>query len=252
MAVGRLSVCFIAVPVSRILNACGFQLVKRHMCCSDTLLRIAPRAVDFAWHSHRPLPLPVIFPSWPADSVNTGARLAVAAAKQGDRILCSEDVARSTSSAQLGASGLGLLPAGSLTLKGKSVQIGVFRVESCAVAPGRQAAPVSLFGREVETAAARQALSAPGVALVVVEGEPGMGKTALAAALMREAAVQGASARQWVLVAGADEDPVPLAGCRSVLRQLLELHGVPESQAEQLSWLLVRPRPHDRPAARAL
>ena len=174
----------------------------------------------------------------PADVVNTGARLAVAAAKQGERVLCSEAVERGTTSAQLQADKLQLEHAGTIKLKGKRGEAKVFRpcpapADSAATMGGRAA---TVVGRQQETALLLQALhglqaGSRGVALVVIEGEAGSGKSAMVCDVLQKQHVT-----KWLLVRG-EASTVAFGMCRSILKWLLEMDDEPEAAA--WSWLLV-------------
>jgi hypothetical protein len=186
------------------------------------------------------------FASCKLDFVNTAARLAVAAARQGDSILTSEEVFKGTSAAQLGGHQLALVPAGVVKMKGKRGMANVFRLEavaSCSESASLmgQAAPVTmpLVGRGKELFLLQQVLTgvgAPRVVLICIEGGAGAGKSAFVDSLVRAARDSG---RCCLLLRAAEAATAkaPFSTCRSVLRWMLEQQG--ELDADRLSWLLV-------------
>ena len=182
-----------------------------------------------------------------SDVVNTGARLAVAAARQGERVFCSEAVATGTTAAQLHAGDLQLQPAGAIKLKGKQGENTVFKPLA---APEASAASMrnrgaNIVGRQPELDLLLQTFRSvqagrAGVVLILVEGGAGIGKSAIAEKLIWDA-LQPQHATKWLLLRG-HESSVPFEMCRNILKWLLELDG--EAEAADLSWLFtVRSRP---------
>jgi len=173
------------------------------------------------------------------DSVNTAARLAVAAAKQNDPILCSEKVASITkrSVSGLASHKLVLRPAGSIWLKGKREEAKVFRPEELVEQEGAGSAPVRVVGRDAEMDLLRKVVSdsqvaghVSGLRLMVVEGELGMGKSTMMDQLMQEAREGRAElqGRDWMLVRGVEaSSSAPFAACDAFLQSCHALRGDP-------------------------
>ena len=183
------------------------------------------------------------------DYVNTAARLAVAAAKQKEPILCSERVADVTRRkvAGLASHKLVLRPAGSIRLKGKQEEVKVFRPEELTEQNGGgRPPPVRVVGRDVELELMRQAVSdsrAEGMRLMMVEGELGMGKSAMVDQLTHEFRDQPAGqehGRRWMLLRGEEASGgAAFAACDVFLRWWLLLCGTPAGHTN-VSCLLVR------------
>ena len=184
-----------------------------------------------------------------ADEVNTGARLAVEAAKKGVGILCSEAMVTRYTEAQLQAHGLELQLSHSVHLKGKQGESKVF-VPVPAEQHGRRKRDNSNFvGREKELQFLRRCVAGSsnagpqtdaGIQLVALGGPPGIGKSAIVESLMSAAEESGDEQRRkrWFLFQGAGCDSTPFTACHDILRWFLEIHGEPE--AERIAWLLVR------------
>lgn len=182
------------------------------------------------------------------DMVNTAARLAVAAAKQGDTLLCGETVKRymerRSRSSMLATHRFILQPAGSIKLKGKAGEAEVFRPE---VVPEAESydmvAPDEAFvGREAEMTLLRHATSgrccgsAVGGVLVVVEGAIGIGKSRLVRQLF---AGEAEAEHEWMLMQIDSGNHSDFAVCERILRWWLELHG--ERGAASMAILQVSP-----------
>eukprot|EP00873_Tetraselmis_striata_P026006 jgi/Tetstr1/446270/TSEL_033814.t1 len=180
------------------------------------------------------------------DHVNTAARLAGAGAKQGHPVMCTEAVYHATNPAHLAAHALTLEAAESLLLKGKQGEVCTYVPRTLAShkdgdLPEGEIRPVCLRGRDAEMKLLKRALDfssladATGVVLVVVEGEAGVGKSALAETVMQQGLATGTL--QWLLVRGTEyDDSSPLLACRVIVCWLLELQGDP--CAESMSWLM--------------
>eukprot|EP00951_Prasinocladus_malaysianus_P039874 scaffold451052_cov47-Prasinocladus_malaysianus.AAC.1 len=79
----------------------------------------------------------------------------------------------------------------------------------------------------------------PALAMVLIEGSEGVGKSAVVNSLMSEALRHEAElgrAAEWVVMRASGDSQAPLMTCRNILRWILELAG--ELDAEALSWLL--------------
>eukprot|EP00873_Tetraselmis_striata_P020689 jgi/Tetstr1/440953/TSEL_029222.t1 len=180
------------------------------------------------------------------DHVNTAARLAGAGAKRGHPIMCTEAVYHATTPAHLAAHALTLEAAESLLLKGKQGEVCTYvpiplASHNNGALPEGEIRPVCLRGRDAEMKLLERALDfsnladATGVVLVVVEGEAGVGKSALAETIMQQGLATGTL--QWLLVRGTEyDDSSPLLACRAIVCWLLELQGDP--CAESMSWLM--------------
>lgn len=177
------------------------------------------------------------------DFVNTAARLAAAAAKSGGDILCSDAVHMHAPKEQLRLHQLTLQPAGSIHLKGKDGLTNVYRPQSIETASG--IVPLrelrALIGRKHEMDLLRGAVAptsddrgAPArPTVVILEGEDGIGKSAVLDALLQEAP----AGSHWTRLQAAAHLNVPFMACRNILCHVLELQG--EVDANRMSWLLV-------------
>eukprot|EP00873_Tetraselmis_striata_P033056 jgi/Tetstr1/453320/TSEL_040311.t1 len=180
------------------------------------------------------------------DHVNTAARLAVAGAKRGHPVMCTEAVYHATTPALLAAHGLTLQAAESLLLKGKQGEVSTYVPRTLAsneggAMPAGDIVPVCIRGRDAEMKLLHRTLGfgdvadPTGVVVVVLEGEAGVGKSALAETIMQQGMATGM--RQWLLVRGTEyDDSSPLLACRAIVCWLLELQGEPH--AESMSWLM--------------
>jgi hypothetical protein len=179
--------------------------------------------------------------------------LAVAAAKQGTAILCSEDVARATwrRSSPLASHQLTLHESGSIKLKGKQGEAKVFRpevVRNDGGAGGQVGSNVDVVGRDAEMEVLREVLRrrTSRITMVVIEGDLGMGKSTVVEQLIREGKDwEGLEELPSLLLRGREDAWAPFSACQSVLRWWLEMHG--EADADRMSWLLVRLPTHPTP-----
>jgi hypothetical protein len=192
---------------------------------------------------------------FPADVVNTSARLAVAASKQGEHIFCTDVVAQAATQETL-LHGVVLMHAGNIPLKGKQGLAAVYvpTVVPSVVARRRLRAiqPVEAVGRDREMGELMALLDAstsdaPSFPLMtaVVEGPSGIGKTALIEhftnVLMqkgRSVARLGGTHHRVLNIRGTQDSTTPFLMCRNILKWLLELD-VEEEGADELSWLVV-------------
>jgi class 3 adenylate cyclase/tetratricopeptide (TPR) repeat protein len=160
--------------------------------------------------------------------VNRAARLMQASA---GRVLCDDDTARAS------ADRVRFAPGGALTLKGIQAPVPVF--EPTGEITSRPQTAVPLVGRdpEIEVFRGRMArLVATGdSAAVVIEGEPGMGKSRLMTSLVDVAS--GAGVRTLAGAADAVEIASPYFVWRPVLRELL---GVADREPDAIRAALAR------------
>eukprot|EP00873_Tetraselmis_striata_P044541 jgi/Tetstr1/464805/TSEL_009544.t1 len=191
------------------------------------------------------------------DVVNTGARVAAAARRQGERLLCT-DVVASHAKKDLATHGLKPQPTGYIKLKGKQNEAQLFAVRPAGLGLQRQSASLSqvhkppcsstTVGREVELDAIRALLRAEAdtaqprqLRIAIVEGPAGMGKTAVVEQITLEALLGNSpvSGFQWVHVKGSDNSSAHFLICRNILKCLLELDETVSSEAaDEVSWLL--------------
>lgn len=192
------------------------------------------------------------------DVVNTGARLAVAAVKQGVRMLCTTAV-RDSSSYRLRRYGLAMEFVGVIKMKGKADGAEVFT-------PTTHATTFSawdllglkpLFGRDKEMDAVLAALKgqpatdamgggaqARGpVVVMVIEGEAGLGKSALLDHALTTMSDPDAEApicfEHWLqLTASGEEEVLPFRMVVQIMEWLLQLDGA--CDLDIASWIMVR------------
>ena len=162
------------------------------------------------------------------DAVNLAARLMVAA---GDDIRCDE----ATMAAARAAVDCEALPA--IKVKGRSAALPVWRPISAAVGTRQSASTTRFLGRRSEIEHLRmqlQHLCDGRGAVVAIEGEPGVGKSQLVAALEREAAAAGVA----FLIGHADgiEHATTYFAWREILRQILDQHAAHDNDARR-AWL---------------
>ncbi|HJU65226.1 MAG TPA: AAA family ATPase [Gemmatimonadaceae bacterium] len=161
-------------------------------------------------------------------SVNLAARLMQAA---DDRALCDG----TTATASRGRRALQLLPLAPLHVKGRDEPVSAFELVSAPPAAGRSGPvpPPTMIGRAAEQAALAQALRALGVGtggIILLEGEPGMGKSRLVA----DAAAMAGQLRVRVLLGHGDESAAstPHHVWGEIFRELLAIHqGTPAIEA---------------------
>jgi tetratricopeptide (TPR) repeat protein/DNA-binding XRE family transcriptional regulator len=99
---------------------------------------------------------------------------------------------------------------------------------SASTAPPQSAAPAPLVGRNAEMAQLRRAIDATRAgqgALVLIEGEPGIGKSHLARAALAEFEQTGLSRRSAVVACYEIDATIPLQPLLDWLQRLLDLHG---------------------------
>ncbi|MBF0307282.1 MAG: AAA family ATPase, partial [Alphaproteobacteria bacterium] len=121
-------------------------------------------------------------------------------------------------------------PLGAIKVKGKADAVPIFRPGRERAKPSRQ--PARLIGRDEERERLRAALNAPR-RVVLVEGEPGIGKSVLIDAMREDAARIGLR----VIDAAGDalEATTPYHPWRDVFRDLLG--PPPEGEVERSRWL---------------
>jgi hypothetical protein len=179
----------------------------------------------------------------PTDVVNTGARLAVQAAKLGLDHLCTEEV-RDAAAAQLEEGHtISMSHAGKVKLKGKQGETAVYVSQhdvsrhSFSSNHARTPPKHRLVGREPELRRLMELLEGTGkdIRMALLDGVAGVGKSAL---------VQSAlyalkhDKRPTLQVHCSYEDQTPFITCQNVLKWMLELEGEPE--AANFAWIMVR------------
>ena len=170
------------------------------------------------------------------DRMNLAARL-MRAACQG--LLCDDGTASAAAARQL------FEPLPPMALKGKARPVPVFR--PMGAAPARAAA-VELFGRDSETAQFEDWLNNLGEGrggMRLIEGEAGIGKSALLAGLARRAAARGATVVRSE--GDAVESGTAYFAWRGLLRALL---GVEAGAAADIVARILSEQLADEPAAR--
>lgn len=189
-----------------------------------------------------------------ADHVNTAARLAGAAARQGEKLLCTEEVFRSINLEELSAHGLSLIPVGQIPLKGMHEDVQLYRLETTPISWDSSSfkppqTPAKLFGRTEELDLIRGLLAGhhhtPGPEFnckrpttVLLEGADGMGRSALAECVLWEALGGEPGQRSYMaMMFHCHRSNTPLIAWQRVLSWLLEQDGCVE--AEKLAWLMV-------------
>ncbi len=162
------------------------------------------------------------------DAVNLAASLMVAA---GEGILCDE----ATMAAARAVVACEPLPA--INVKGRVASLPVWQPSGAVVEARQPAAATRFLGRRSEIAQLRgqlQQLCNGRGAVVAIEGEPGIGKSQLVAALEREAAAAGVG----FLLGHADaiEYATTYFAWREILRQILDQHAAHDNDARR-AWL---------------
>lgn len=189
-----------------------------------------------------------------ADAVNTSARIAWLAHKLSHDILCTEEFKASLEAARSPA-GATLVPAGSVTLKGKQTEVAIYAPD-----PGRtldQSAnlkrpsrfwdlPVCEALEETIAGFIYEALDKKAAGLkrrmLVIEAPPGAGKSFLLSFIQHEVVpsivVELGHEPAICLRLHAVASNMPYGLCHQVLQKLLEMDGAP--QAARFSRLEVR------------
>ncbi len=176
------------------------------------------------------------------DAVNLAARLMQAAP---DDILCDEATARSFTS-------IGYEALEPMTVKGKIDPVEVFRPEGGSlIALGDATGETSIVGRTAERRVLSELLdqleSAGEGDIVLIEGEPGIGKTRLLQDLAERSRVRGL--RVLTGAGSAIETSTPYLAWRSVLTDVLELADVPNNPGARrrhvLRWFRSKSLPLD-------
>lgn len=148
------------------------------------------------------------------DPMNLAARLMLRA----EDVLC--DAATRERAPRLALSG-----GEAIALKGRAQELRVFRPQAGAAAPPPEAAaaPAALLGRRAEQARLARALEAhcaqPGPALVLIEGEAGIGKSTLLEHFARAALARGAGL--WRAAGEAIESRSPYHAWRGAMREIV-------------------------------